>query len=80
MKLLAYRDTAVTQIDSHKTLITPKAEESKEKGQESLSRDDSPQRHKAFKDFQVLEELEHTPFHQIRLWTQDITFRLWVTL
>lgn len=53
MNLLAYRDTAVTQIDSHKTLITPKAEESKEKRQESLSRNDSPRRHKAFRDFQV---------------------------
>lgn len=74
MKLLAYRDTAVTQINSHKTLMTPKVEEGKEKGQENLSRDDSPQNYKAFKDLQVLEELEHTPFHQIGLWTRDITF------
>lgn len=39
-----------------------------------------PKRDKAITDFQVLEEPEHTLFLQIRLWTRQITFHLWVTL
>lgn len=50
--LLSHKST-----DSHKTLITPKAEGGKEKGQPSLSSDDSTKRYQVLKDFQVLEDL-----------------------